>query len=128
MPMGQVMSLCEMTSGPANRFPFDNGVKPMRGFDSALPYGGGSSSGEKLMHHSKATQTQLAEQATDLRHVKFRLASRAQREEIVKHRDRMVRKLGHLVSLDTAARDWIRSCADEWRANFEAHWQEPRTA
>jgi hypothetical protein len=55
---------------------------------------------------------------------KFHAASRAQREEIMRHRDRLARRRGCSVSLDEAARDWIRSFAAEWRQQFEAHWRE----
>jgi hypothetical protein len=59
------------------------------------------------------------------RATKFRLASRAQRDEIKKHRERLSRRLGRAVTLDEAARDWILSYAAEWRAKFEAAWREP---
>ena len=62
------------------------------------------------------------------RATKFRLASRAQRDEIKKHRDRLSRRLGRAVTLDEAARDWILSYAAEWRAKFEAAWREPAEA
>jgi hypothetical protein len=61
----------------------------------------------------------------DRHNLEFKRASRAQREEIVKHRDRMVRSSGRLVSLDDAARDWISSRAAEWRAEFEVHSPKP---
>ena len=51
----------------------------------------------------------------------FKIAHRVQREEIVKHRDKLVRTLGRMVSLDEAARDWIESCAAQWRAKFDSH-------
>lgn len=75
------------------------------------------------MHRGNATGAHPVEKTTDLRQMEFKLASRAQREEIVRHRDRLVRRLGHMVSLDDAARDWIQSCAHEWRARFEADWR-----
>ncbi len=56
---------------------------------------------------------------------KSRIAGHAQREEIVKHRDILVRRLGRSVSLDDAARDWIKSYAAEWRTRFEARWRSP---
>ncbi len=49
----------------------------------------------------------------------FRLANQAQRAEIVKHREVMMRRLGRIVSLDEAARDWIYTHAASWRAEFE---------
>ncbi len=61
----------------------------------------------------------------DWQKLEFKRASRAQREEIVKHRDRMVRASGRLVSLDDAARDWISSSAAEWRADFEVNGPKP---
>ena len=54
--------------------------------------------------------------------LKFHAASQAQREEIIRHRDRLSRRRGCCVSLDEAARDWISSYAAEWRDQFEAHW------
>ena len=62
------------------------------------------------------------------RATKFRLASRAQRDEIKKHRGRLSQRLGRAVTLDEAARDWILSYAAEWRAKFEAAWREPAEA
>ena len=56
---------------------------------------------------------------------KFKLANQAQREEILKHRDRLSRLLGRPVSLDEAARDWILCYAAEWRERFEAEWNQP---
>lgn len=53
--------------------------------------------------------------------IPFKIAHRVQREEIVKHRDKLVRTLGRMVSLDEAARDWIESCAAQWRAKFDGH-------
>ena len=55
---------------------------------------------------------------------KFKLANRAQRAEIFKHRDRLVREWGRLVSLDEAAMDWIRQYAASWRQKFEATCSE----
>jgi hypothetical protein len=49
----------------------------------------------------------------------FRQASRAQRAEILKHRDEMSRRCGHAISLDEAARDWINANAAHWREEFE---------
>ena len=49
----------------------------------------------------------------------FRLANRAQRAEITKHRELLMRRLGRIVSLDEAARDWIHAHAESWRAEFE---------
>jgi hypothetical protein len=57
--------------------------------------------------------------ATSRRDELFRQASRAQRAEIVKHRDEMSRRCGHTVSLDEAARDWINANAAHWREEFE---------
>lgn len=51
----------------------------------------------------------------------FRAANRAQRAEIVKHRETMMRCLGRIVSLDEAARDWIQTHAASWREQFEKH-------
>lgn len=47
-----------------------------------------------------------------------RMASdiRSQRSEIIAHRDRMMRRLGRIVSLDEAARDWIPRHAQAWRS------------
>jgi hypothetical protein len=61
---------------------------------------------------------------TQERDLKFHAASRAQRQEIMRHRERLCRRRKHPVSLDEAARDWIRSYAAEWRRQFEAHWRE----
>jgi len=47
------------------------------------------------------------------------LANRAQRVEIMKHREALMRRLGRIVSLDEAARDWIDAHAASWRAEFE---------
>jgi len=49
----------------------------------------------------------------------FRLANRAQRAEIMKHREALMRRLGRIVSLDEAVRDWIDAHAASWRAEFE---------
>lgn len=49
----------------------------------------------------------------------FKAANRAQRAEIVGHRDKMMRELGRVVSLDEAAEEWIRNHAAEWRAEFD---------
>lgn len=58
---------------------------------------------------------------------KFRAASQAQREEIMRYRDILSERCGRAVSLDEAARDWIRSYAAEWRARFEAEWRDSAT-
>ncbi|HVP10226.1 MAG TPA: hypothetical protein VMV94_03460 [Phycisphaerae bacterium] len=49
----------------------------------------------------------------------FKQASRAQRAEIIKHRDEMSRRFGRQISLDEAARDWIKTNAARWREEFE---------
>lgn len=49
----------------------------------------------------------------------FRQASRAQRAEIVKHREKMSRRCHRMISLDEAARDWINTSAARWREEFE---------
>jgi hypothetical protein len=56
--------------------------------------------------------------ATTERDELFKQASRAQRAEIVKHREAMSRRCGHLISLDEAARDWIKTNAARWREEF----------
>jgi len=47
--------------------------------------------------------------------VRLALAMRVQRAEIIKHREAMVIRLGRIVCLDEAARDWIPAHAAEWR-------------
>jgi hypothetical protein len=49
----------------------------------------------------------------------FRQASRAQRAEIVKHREKMSQRCHRRISLDEAARDWIKTSAARWREEFE---------
>lgn len=55
---------------------------------------------------------------------KFKLANRAQRAEICKHRDQLMRRWGRMVSLDEAAMDWIRQYAESWRQRFEETCRE----
>ncbi len=76
------------------------------------------------MHRGGVSRRPPVNQAADWRQMKFRLANRAQRDEIVLHRDKMVHDLGREVSLDEAARDWIATSAVRWREAFEAGWQE----
>ncbi len=52
--------------------------------------------------------------------VLFKIANRAQCAEIVKHRDHLSGQLGRQVSLDDAARDWIRTRAAQWREAFDS--------
>jgi len=63
-----------------------------------------------------------ARELLDERQEKLRIASRAQCLEILRHREELSRRLNRSVSLDEAARDWIRCHAAEWRARFEANW------
>jgi len=44
---------------------------------------------------------------------------RSQRDEIIAHRNQMIRRLGRIVSLDEAARDWIPRHAQAWRSENE---------
>lgn len=47
-------------------------------------------------------------------------ALQSQIAEIIKHRERMSRRLGREVGLDEAASDWIRRHAAGWRAKYES--------
>jgi hypothetical protein len=60
--------------------------------------------------------------------LKFLAASQAQRQEIIRHRDRLSQHRGRAVSLDEAARDWIGNYAADWRARFEVEWRESAPA
>lgn len=60
--------------------------------------------------------------------LKFHASSQAQREEIIRHRDRLSQHRRRAVSLDEAARDWIGSHAADWRARFEVEWRESASA
>lgn len=51
------------------------------------------------------------------------LAIRDQRAEIMRHLRAMVLRLGQIVTLDEAARDWIPNHAAAWRARHEAQLQ-----
>ncbi len=69
-----------------------------------------------------------ARELLDERQEKLRIASRAQCLEILRHRETMSRRLQRAISLDEAARDWIRRHAAEWRARFEANWHRLQTS
>ncbi|MFQ5502424.1 MAG: hypothetical protein ACE5EQ_09010 [Phycisphaerae bacterium] len=58
-------------------------------------------------------KTSDSDQATS--RVRHALAMRDQRNEIIRHREAMVIRMGRIVSLDEAARDWIPAHAAEWR-------------
>jgi len=60
--------------------------------------------------------------------LKFHASSQAQREEIIRHRNRLSQHRGRAVSLDEAARDWIGGYAADWRARFEVEWRESASA
>lgn len=81
---------------------------------------GGQTAGENVPLHSLTMPVDPL--------ARFKVASQAQREEIVKHQERLVQCYGRAVSLDEAARDWIVSHAAEWRERFEAGWPEPAKA
>jgi len=51
------------------------------------------------------------------------LAIRDQRAEIMRHLRAMILRLGQVVTLDEAARDWIPNHAAAWRARHEAQLQ-----
>ena len=81
-------------------------------------------------HHGKAVKTERAATQSEnampagsrvpvIPDELFRRASRAQRAEIVKHREEMSRRCHRLISLDEAARDWIKTNAARWREEFE---------
>ena len=47
-------------------------------------------------------------------------ALQSQIAEIIKHRERLARRMGRDVGLDEAASDWIRRHAAAWRAKYES--------
>lgn len=57
------------------------------------------------------------------RRLRQSLGARAQVFEIIKHRNTMANRLGHPVSLDEAARDWIPKFAAAWRMAYQAKLQ-----
>lgn len=66
----------------------------------------------------------VPDRMTTKKEPKFHAASQAQREEIMRHCERLSQCRGRAVGLDEAARDWISSYAADWRARFEAEWRE----
>lgn len=40
----------------------------------------------------------------------------AEREEILKHKDRLSKKLKEDIDFERALIDWIRNCRDDWRS------------
>lgn len=73
-----------------------------------------------LPHFERVSRACTPLDPHERRIVLFKIANRAQYAEIVKHREHLTDQLGRSVSLDDAARDWIRTRAAQWREAFES--------
>ncbi|MBN2559702.1 MAG: hypothetical protein JXQ75_02065 [Phycisphaerae bacterium] len=127
VPMAKVMMVRETAFRLAEHVASARRSSPLEGHSSNMPHEDPQNTLGSRPRCRGETGPRAVPRSAEARRDAFRIANRAQRREIVRHRDRLERRFSRAVSLDEAARDWIAIYAAEWRARFDDDWGK-RTA